>query len=389
MRIMYGQEICARFQYPVVFTRGLFTPQNNILGETLRPLLSQVPVRALLFVDDGLLPHFPGFLESLSVRLRKERDWLELVHEPVPVPGGEAIKNDYRLIMGIVDACLEHRLCRHSLVLAMGGGAVLDAVGFAASLIHRGLRVVRFPTTTLSQGDSGVGVKTGMNLHGGKNTIGTFWPPFAVLNDLDFLRTLPFEHWISGVAEAFKVGLVKDAALVEFLCHNATALRERDESVMARVVIWSARLHLEHIRDGGDPFELGEARPLDFGHWVAHKLESMSGFSLPHGHAVAIGLAVDLVYARLKGWLPADDVSRILSALGSCGLPVSSPLLQQRQADGRLRILDGLEEFREHQGGRLVLIYPDGLGRMRRVHAVDTALLETAVEFLVEAAQPH
>ena len=379
MEANYLQKISPRFEYPVVFARGLFSPGDDTLREVLEPRVEPKPAPALVFVDDGLLPHYPSLMKDIACKLRAESRWLRLAADPIPVPGGERIKNDYRLIMSVVDACLEYRLCRRSLVFAVGGGAVLDAVGFAASIVHRGLRIVRLPTTTLSQGDSGVGVKTGMNLHGGKNTIGTFWPPFAVINDLEFLTTLSAEHWISGVAEAFKVAVIRDSAFLDFLCERAPDLRARNEAVMHQVVMRSARLHLEHIRLSGDPFEMGDGRPLDFGHWLAHKLESMSGFRMTHGHAVSVGLVVDLTYAALQGWITMRERDRVVRALSQCGLPVSSPLLLERHGDGRLRVLDGLAEFREHVGGRLVLIYPDGIGRIRLVYEVDEDLLEQSL----------
>lgn len=379
MKTHHLQKISPRFEYPVVFARGLFSPDDDTLRAVLEPRVEPRPAPALVFVDAGLLPHYPSLTEDIARKFRAESRWLHLVCDPIPVPGGERIKNDYRLIMSVVDACLEYRLCRRSLVFVVGGGAVLDAVGFAASIVHRGLRIVRLPTTTVSQGDSGVGVKTGMNLHGSKNTIGTFWPPFAVISDLEFLATLRAEHWISGAAEAFKVAVVRDSAFLDFLCERAGDLRQRNEAVMEQVVMWSARLHLEHIRSSRDPFEMGEGRPLDFGHWLAHKLESMSGFGMTHGHAVSVGLVVDLTYAALRGWITVTDRNRVVRALSRCGLPVSSPLLLERQGDGRLRILDGLTEFREHAGGRLVLIYPDGMGRLQLVYEVDHVLLEQAV----------
>jgi 3-dehydroquinate synthase len=266
--------------------------------------------------------------------------------------------------------------------VAVGGGAVLDALGFAASLLHRGLRLVRVPTTVLAQNDAGVGVKNGMNLHGGKNTIGTFHPPSAVFNDADFLPTLPDRDWRGGIAEAFKVAMIKDAPFFDFLCDRAADLRRRDMASMQELIRRCAELHLEHIATEGDPFETGTARPLDFGHWSAHKLESMSNYRIGHGQAVAIGLALDAAYAARRGWISGHVCRRLHQGLARSGLPLWDELLALRQGDGRLAVLGGLDDFREHLGGELTLTYPRGLGRRHEVHEVNEPTMEEAVHDL-------
>ena len=156
----------------------------------------------------------------------------------------------------------------------------------------------------LAQADSGVGVKNGINLFGKKNFVGTFVPPFAVINDLDFLETLEPRDRIAGVVEAVKVALLKDRGVLRRPRGQRVAHRAGDSEVLRRVIERSAELHLQHICGNGDPFELGSARPLDFGHWAAHKLESMTQHRLRHGEAVAIGMALDV------GLLGAQGLSR-------------------------------------------------------------------------------
>ncbi|MFW6133345.1 MAG: 3-dehydroquinate synthase, partial [Planctomycetota bacterium] len=273
-------------------------------------------------------------------------------------------------------------LDRQSFVVAVGGGALLDMVGFAASIVHRGLRLVRVPTTTLGQNDAGIGVKNGMDEHGQKNFVGTFAPPFAVVNDATFLTTLRDRDWIGGAAEAFKVAIIKDAAFFDFLCDRAGALRRRDLPAMEALVRRCALLHLEHIRDGGDPFEFGSARPLDFGHWSAHRLETLSRYRMGHGQAVAVGIALDTMYAARKRLLTEAQAERISAALSACGLPVWCDELGARDADGRLEVLAGLEQFREHLGGRLCVTLPDGIGRRIEVHELDADLLAECVDEL-------
>ena len=167
-----------------------YNPEDGLLAATLDRLQEGRTHRVLAFVDEGVARHHPNLCRRIGMYFDARDGLCELVREPRIVPGGEVIKTDYRLSTEITGSILEHALCRRAFVLAVGGGAVLDAVGFAASIVHRGLRMVRVPTTVLAQNDAGVGVKNAMNLRGGKNTIGTFHPPFAVLNDFFALGTV-------------------------------------------------------------------------------------------------------------------------------------------------------------------------------------------------------
>ena len=249
------------------------------------------------------------------------------VAPPVSVLGGEAVKNDPQIIARLHALFHAHHLDRHSFALVLGGGAVQDAVGFAAATAHRGIRVVRVPTTVLSQNDSGVGVKNGVNLFGSKNFVGTFAPPFAVINDARFLVRLPPRDRVAGLAEAVKVALIRDVAFFESMERAADALATFDLDATEEVVRRCAALHLGHIATGGDPFELCSARPLDFGHWAAHKLESMTAHELRHGEAVAIGIVLDSRYAFEAGLLAEADCLRIhaLMVLAALGLAPLAP----------------------------------------------------------------
>jgi 3-dehydroquinate synthase len=382
-----NQHVRVDFSYPVFFTRDVFRPDHPLLADTLDRLGERRRHRALCFLDSGVDEHHPALSGQVLDYAKAHHDRVEMVMPPRVVPGGEAIKNDYRLVMEVVDTILECRLCRHSYVVAIGGGAVLDAVGFAASLVHRGLRLVRFPTTVLAQNDSGVGVKNAMNLHGGKNTIGTFAPPFAVINDFSFLATLADREWRDGIAEAFKVAMIKDAEFLDVLCEKGPALKARDRQAMEYLVRRCAELHLEHIRTSGDPFELGQARPLDFGHWSAHRLEAMSNYELSHGSAVAVGLAIDTCYAARRGWITGEQKEKVLRGLEACGLGLWHDLLEQRLGDGALSVLQGADDFREHLGGRLALTFPDGLGAVREESSLDPDLVGACIQELGRRAR--
>lgn len=273
-------------------------------------------------------------------------------------------------------------MCRHSYVIIIGGGASLDLVGFAASTAHRGVRLIRFPTTTLSQGDGGVGVKNGVNFFGKKNWVGTFSVPDAVVNDFTFLHSLPKNQKRAGYVEAIKVALIRDRSFFEFIEENADSLAKFDEKVLEQVIRKSAALHLDHIASSGDPFEKGSARPLDFGHWVAHKLEQISSFKIGHGDAVAIGLSVDLTYAAHVGLVKQKTTDRILNLLEKLEFPLYNDLLFKISDQGKRVILEGLEEFREHLGGELTITLIQGIGEGIEVHAMDQSAIIKAVDDL-------
>jgi 3-dehydroquinate synthase len=307
---------------------------------------------------------------------------LELIAPPIIVPGGEAVKNDFSLVESFMRQLLDAHLDRQSFVIVVGGGAVMDAVGLAAALVHRGVRQVRVPTTVLGQNDAGVGVKNGVNFLGGKNAIGTFAPPFAVLNDFDFLLTLPDRDWLCGVAEAFKVSIIRDKAFFADLLADAEKYPARDFEAMQKLVVRCAEIHLEHIRTNGDPFEYGRARPLDFGHWSAHKLELMSNFAISHGEAVASGVVLDSIYAAKKSWLTQEELSAIRGGFRRSGFRLWFDELDQREPDGTRTVFGGLRDFQEHLGGELTVTFPRGLGARHEVHEIDLALMEEALQEL-------
>ncbi len=376
------QAFSVSYRYPVIFTRGVFDPANTALAKTLMEKRGGSRARALVVVDDGLAAATPGLTRKIERYFREHRHEIELARGPMAVPGGENAKNGWNGVREIMTAAGSEHLDRHSYVIAAGGGSVLDMAGFAASLVHRGLRFVRLPSTVLAQNDAGVGVKNGMNDGGAKNFAGTFYPPYAVINDFEFLKTLPQREWSGGLTESFKVAIIKDKIFFAWLCRNARDLGARDQQLMERAVHKTAALHLQHIATSGDPFETGSARPLDFGHWAAHRLELMSDFALGHGHAVAVGIALDTTYAMLKRYISPADHKAVLKGLTDCGLPVWSHLLERKTPDGEPEVLAGLEQFREHLGGRLCVTLPAPLGAKREVHTINLPLMKKAIGLL-------
>jgi 3-dehydroquinate synthase len=376
--------ITLQHEHRLIFTRDVFAPDNLALAEVLTPREPGESVRALVCWDTGLAHAFPDLAERIGRWFATRGDRVRLAAPPVGVPGGEGVKNDFSQLEKIWSAINAAGLCRHSYVVALGGGAVLDTVGFAAATAHRGIPLVRLPTTSLSQGDGGVGVKNGVNFFGKKNWLGAFGVPHAIVNDALFLHGLPARDRRAGLIEAVKVALIRDAAFFEFIAARVPALARFEPEAYEAVIRESARQHMEHIATAGDPFERGSARPLDFGHWAAHKLEQLSEFRVSHGEAVAVGMAIDLIYARRTGLLPEAEAERILGVIRGLGFELFAPVKEIRRASGRQDMLDGLEEFREHLGGRLTIPMIRAPGVRLEVHEMDGAVVKAAFDELRE-----
>ncbi len=374
-----NQSFTVQYQYNIFFTSALFSPENELLNSFLVNLNPAVTVKKILFViDEGVANAHPGLITEIQTYFYKYNR-TQLVQDILVIPGGEVVKNDTRYFDQVLEAINVHGIDRHSFVAAIGGGAVLDMAGYAATIAHRGIKHIRIPSTVLSQNDSGVGVKNGINYFNKKNFLGTFSPPVAVFNDELFLSTLSDRDWRSGIAEAIKVALIKDAEFFEWLEANATALAARDIEAMNYQIWKCAKLHLEHIRSA-DPFENGSARPLDFGHWSAHKLEYLTNFEVRHGEAVAMGIALDSVYSNLSGRITAGEAQRVINLIQQLGFELTHPLLQV--TEGNSPILQGLEEFREHLGGQLTITLLTGIGSGEEIHEMDAEILKQAAEIL-------
>lgn len=370
------------FSYPVVFTRNVFDIANTCLLDALPVSPTGRPQRVFCVVDGGLAAAQPDLVSRIQAYVAAHRERLELAGPVRLVVGGEQAKNDEQILSGLQRALANEHMDRHSYCLAIGGGAVLDVVGFAAATVHRGVRLIRLPSTVLGQNDAGVGVKNGINAFGQKNFLGCFAPPFAVINDVALLGSLPPRDLRAGMAEAVKVGLIRDAGFFEWMCRETAALSRFEEPALAHLVRRGAELHLDHIEGGGDPFEQGSSRPLDFGHWAAHKLEGLSHHTLRHGEAVAIGIALDSLYSMASGWLSERDTVRILRLLTGIGLPIDHPLLHSRSAEGKLLVAEGLEEFREHLGGQLSVTFLHGVGHGVTHNEVDLERVRQCIDWL-------
>jgi 3-dehydroquinate synthase len=379
-----SQTFSVNYNYKLHFTQGLFSIQNKLFEQILNEYVQNGPVKALFVVDAGVQEHH----ENLQVQIEKYCNHFSSVIDfrgVLVVPGGEESKNEPVVLQRVLESINKKSICRHSFVIVIGGGAVIDMVGYAAAIAHRGVKLIRIPTTVLSQNDSAVGVKNSINEFGKKNFLGTFAPAQAIINDVGFLTTLEQRDWIAGIAEAIKVSLIKDGDFFQQLVQNATALAERKMEPMQQLIYRCAELHMQHIAQGGDPFESGSSRPLDFGHWAAHKLEAMTKYKLRHGEAVAMGIALDVTYANLMGLVDDKTLNLILSMMGEIGFDLRIPIHGEEQVN---ELLGGIEEFREHLGGQLTITLINGIGKKYDVHEIDFSVMKKAIEIRMKSKSP-
>ncbi|MDO6472701.1 3-dehydroquinate synthase [Maribacter sp. 1_MG-2023] len=372
------QSFQVQYDYQLYFTSGLFALDNLLFANLIADYKDFEPVKLLFVLDDGVKNQHPALVNQIEAYCKKNQETIKYTNTLV-LPGGEQVKNSDTVIESVLKGVNENKICRHSFVVVIGGGAVIDMVGYAAAIAHRGVKLIRIPTTVLSQNDSAVGVKNSVNAFKKKNFLGTFAPPFAIINDSNFLETLEQRDWISGISEAIKVALIKDTTFFKYIADNATALKNREMEPMQYVIYKCAEMHMHHIAQGGDPFESGSSRPLDFGHWAAHKMEFMTNYELRHGEAVAKGIALDVTYAQLIGLISEADLKHILDVMIAIGFDLSLPVESPVEIKS---LLDGIEEFREHLGGQLTITLISDLGVKHDVHTIDMELMAQAVSKL-------
>ena len=374
------QTFTIKYDYKLHFTQGLFNQENSLFVDLIKAYKPNKKVKLLFVIDDGVKFHHPDLDSQIAAYCKKYDSQLQHT-ATIVVKGGESSKSNPAHVEEVIEAINENKICRHSFVIAIGGGALVDMAGYAATIAHRGVKLIRIPTTVLAQNDAAVGVKNSVNALNKKNFLGTFATPYAIINDSDFLLTLEFRDWISGIAEAVKVALIKDKSFFEEVENNASALCEREMEPMQHLIYRCAQLHMHHIAQGGDPFESGSSRPLDFGHWAAHKLEALTNYNVRHGEAVAIGMALDLTYAHLIGLIDESTLKRIIKVLEEVGFSLGIPLDSEMQYE---ELLNGIEEFREHLGGELTITLISEIGVKHDVHEIDYDKMRLAMSMLNE-----
>jgi len=330
-----GSVIVRWSSWRIMWASALFanTAQWANVSKIMHGKDLDIRINNIVFIDSGVAEAFPQLEQQVNDYISRMPGFDS--RGTIIQEGGEISKRDANTLQAAWDAIEEAGIDRHSYILCIGGGAYLDVIGLAAATAHRGIRFVRFPTTCLSQDDSGVGVKNGINAYGKKNFLGTFAVPYAVVNDFSFLHGQPETERRAGLIEAVKVALVKDASYFHWIEDNAEQLSALNIHILEEAVERSALLHAQHIAYGGDPYETGNSRPLDFGHWAAHKMEQLTDFQLSHADAVGVGLALDTIYSWKTGRLDEDSAMRIIQVLRTLKLDIWHPALDMKTSNGQ------------------------------------------------------
>jgi 3-dehydroquinate synthase len=378
------QKITLNFSYPVHFTEGLFHLQNTLVARLIGAGCESKSKKVLIIIDTGVLRCHKGLISQINAYAKRYSNIITMVDRTMLVPGGEAAKNDSYLIEQVHSLINKVRLSCNSYILAIGGGAVLDMVGYAAATANRGINLIKVPTTVLAQSNSGASINNSVNAFGKKNFLGVMAPPVAVINDFNFLTTLSDEDWRSGIAEAIKVALIKDNDFFNFITTKIDALVSRDINAMQQVIYRCAQLHLAHAATSDGDCPVISSPPLYFGHWAAHKLEQLTYYKLRHGEAVAIGIALDCTYSYILSLLSRLEWQRILNTLQLLGFTVYISELSAGMCnleDPRC-IFQGLEEYSESLGGNLSITLLESIGRGLEVSEVNIAIYREAINLL-------
>ena len=325
--------------YPIVIGRGL-------LGE--RSLFEQhVPARDLLVVSNTVVA--PLYLDALEASLQPRRVVVTII------PDGEAHKT-LANVARILDVLVANRFGRDCAVVALGGGVVGDMAGFAAATYQRGVAFVQVPTTLLAQVDSSVGGKTGVNHPGGKNLIGAFHQPVAVVADTGTLATLPPRELRAGLAEVIKYGLICDAGFFAWLEAHMDALLAGDAAALANVVRRSCEIKAEIV--GRDEREQGDRALLNLGHTFGHAVESATLYTeWLHGEAIGAGLVMAACMSRESGYIMPEELERVTRLVARAGLPTHVSNVKPNVA------LDHMRIDKKVQAGRIRLVLLRGIGR--------------------------
>jgi 3-dehydroquinate synthase len=300
--------------YPILIGPGLL--------EAAEVMDEAIAARDVLVVTNSVVA--PLYLERFTRTLRDRRV------APLILPDGERFKT-LDTVAGVLDALVERRMNRDVCVAALGGGVIGDLAGFAAACYQRGVDFVQLPTTLLAQVDSSVGGKTGVNHPGGKNLIGAFHQPRAVVSDTDTLRTLPRRELRAGLAEVIKYGLVADPAFLGWIEANIEGLLGLDAGALAHAIRRSCEIKAEIVAE--DEREHGRRALLNLGHTFGHAIETAAGYGeWLHGEAVGAGMMMAADLSRRLGWLDDSDVARVRALLQRAGLPLAAPPIGAVQA---------------------------------------------------------
>jgi 3-dehydroquinate synthase len=331
----------ANRSYPIHIGRGLVSNADLILPHLKRKHVAIVTNTTVA----------PLYLEQLSASLQAAG--VSVIS--IILPDGEAYKNSETLNL-IYDALLQNRCERSTTLIALGGGVIGDLTGYAAATYLRGVPFIQIPTTLLSQVDSSVGGKTGINHPLGKNMIGAFYQPQLVLADIDTLQTLPSREFSAGMAEVIKYGLIRDPDFFDWLEMHIEQLMALDESSITEAIYRSCQNKADVV--ARDEHETGERALLNLGHTFGHAIENAMGYGVwLHGEAVAAGTMMAADLSERMGWLKPEDVKRIYALLTAANLPLEAPKL------GVEKYLDLMQLDKKVADGKIRLVLQQGIGK--------------------------
>ncbi len=381
MKKLIKQSFKVKFNYNIYFTKKIFDKKNKILVNSINTN-NNIIKNTIIFIDKNVHKKHKKLTKEINNYFDFHNNKIKLKCNPILISGGEKSKNHNILLKIIYKLLNKYKICRHSYIIAIGGGAILDLIGYVASTAHRGINLIRIPTTVLSQNDSGIGVKNGINLLNKKNFIGNFAIPTVVINDNIFLKTLDDRSWRSGIAEALKVALIKDYDFFKFIKENTDKLNSRNMKVMDKLIYKCAYIHAKHISKNGDPFERQSSRPLDFGHWAAHKLESLTKYKILHGEAVAIGIALDSTYSYIIKYLSKNEWKEIINTIINLGFKIYIKEMEMISNNNEKTIFEGLNEFQEHLGGTLTITILKKIGLGININNIDRKVFEKSIKII-------
>lgn len=359
-----------RGAYPIRFAEDAFAEDNETVVSTLRAVTGVENPRVLLVADGNVVQRTNG----LGTRIGKyvQSHGLQLAAPPIVLGGGEKIKSDnMKSVTDVLNSVIDAKVGATDVMLVLGGGSLLDVAGYAAAQVRGGLRLVRMPTTVASMMDAALATDAAIDSPNVKDALRVPCQPAAVIIDPKFATTVLDGVWRGGVGEAVRFAAVHDGALMKKLAKSAEQIKNRDYATMCEIV----RAVVEsRVKKGSDGFAL----------WSAGRLEAMSGYKLPHGYAVPIGICIDCAYAVAKGYLKDADQELVCRTLADCGsldgLVHSRHLLSQPDS-----ILFGLDAWRLASGAE-ALVLPSGIGKSTVDEAPDREALKKVIKEFLQAS---
>ena len=311
----------------------------------------------------------PLYLDILIETLGKEKNII-----PIVLPDGEAHKNLDTLNV-IYDALLTNKAGRNVLLIALGGGVIGDICGFAASSFMRGVDFIQIPTTLLSQVDSSVGGKTGINHRLGKNMVGAFYQPKCVVADIDLLNTLPQRELSAGLAEVIKYGLIRDLEFFYWLEINMNQLMNKDSATLIEAVERSCINKAEVVEADELESDKNIRATLNLGHTFGHAIENAMGYgNWLHGEAVATGMTMAAFMSKELGWLNSSDYLRVVGLIKLAGLPITPPDISEK------KFLDLMQSDKKTKDNQINLVLQTAIGKALLTNEYDLEILSKTLK---------